>query len=1485
MATPTLGFSATHVVLLREPVTNMAKLFMFGESGSSQTMKFWRFEPGDTNLVTPLTNSAISRLDTLSHPNTKRVDLFCTGHATLADGRMVLIGGSWLPTGTCEDSYTLDPSWNPGSTSPATPWTRNAEMSVQRWYATATTLPDGRVLASAGTSASTMFGFGGTSAGVTIADTTSRKLRPLELSSRFSWGDTILAPACNACSPPPQLVPLTPNDDFTQGQFAPGREYHMFAGAPYGHGVIYGGRRKLANGNPELLDDAWLVTDSNRKDDSTHACYLMEQVGDPNVSENGGRPSKRWGFAATWAGVENNPGGKFYEGTGGDVICFLHGGKDASGHVLGDLWRGQAAIVGSRYKWTWTRILADDTTSARFGHSLCFDPGVPDLPNAPRAKLLVYGGSNSTGALAPGDRVFAIGVGGSSAQPGAWRSILIGGSTPAPSARMWHSMIPRYKGPDEYEREYFLFGGEDASGALSSTQLYVLSRNDLRPPNATGPRDEEAYIWETKTISGVGPTHRSRASLGYAVDGGILVVFGGDTTGTQTAGGLSNELFRLQAGYTSGSWEWSSPPGRNFHGTPPPTAGMPLIAAGEGVARITRNMEAFTPNGTSSLPQCNTTGFGSWQSATLPTTASERPMADYPNLHVLPDGRVFHAGPAPGFDLPKNRYKRFFDLGTKQWSDAGGGEVQDSALFGSSVMYRPGKLLRAGSETATGHTLTETIDLTASGSQALWVPYVDSAGGNASHPAFLRRTHGNLTVLPTGDVLATGGVPRDVDIASSSTRIPQLWRARDARWTTGVDGSLDALSLNPHIRNYHSVALLLPDARVLTAGGEKDNPDETTSSVFEPPYLFDATGGYASRPRIQNGPDLLSYGRELTIKLTNPARASSVKSVAVIRSGAVTHGFDQGQRYVPLEFVAKTGPDRLLVHGPANANVAPPGDYMLFVVDSVSAGAPAVPSIARWVRILPGTPTIVDTADVTPPAGGTFLDLRDTGCENEFTLKLSWKAPADDDTVAFSGPARAYSLRYAPNATAPTDFNLWTLTSTATPGPLNSVESAYISNITSNLWYKVGLKAAGDNNDVSTLSNTVITRGRNCSEGGGGGYLEGDGGGGGYSSTRASSFKATSATSATSTPRENTLFPGATIGTIAVDHLRLAGAPRLIDGVRSVYIREGAARGLDVDRVRLLAADRPLGTETVVDAHGTFFTGIRQAASAVHDRFDHDMTLNAVGAAPEPVYADSGEVLNVELFALGQAAGPLLLDLSDGGSAGGVEVETLEPGEQWLPRGVAHPRQNQSLHAFDLQARTQVRLRFKEACAVHFVGQLGSTGAPVIRSAPLVSAASQTQSWIEAVSARDSLHATIPSGDTLRLAFEDIVLAGGSERDWYLVIEGTPLSPEVATFKARPAGGPMPTPTAFALHQNAPNPFARATRISYDLPVGATVRLEIFDTQGRLVRRFVALESAGRHSIDWDLRDAHGSLAAPGIYSYRMSARGFEAKRKMVVIP
>jgi hypothetical protein len=219
--------------------------------------------------------------------------------------------------------------------------------------------------------------------------------------------------------------------------------------------------------------------------------------------------------------------------------------------------------------------------------------------------------------------------------------------------------------------------------------------------------------------------------------------------------------------------------------------------------------------------------------------------------------------------------------------------------------------------------------------------------------AFPRRRH-NMVLLADGSVIAVGGTGQADDVAAAVLEA-EIWDPATESWTT--------VAPMTEARMYHSTALLLPDGRVVAAGGEAGG--ELHAQIYSPPYLFKG-----ARPTIDSAPASAVYGSSFSIATPD---AADIAAVSVIRPGAVTHAIDMNQRYVPLSFTPGDG--SLTVEAPGAPELAPPGYYLLVIENGG-----AVPSVARWIRLeapplQPGeiTGTVTDAGTGSPIAGATVL--------------------------------------------------------------------------------------------------------------------------------------------------------------------------------------------------------------------------------------------------------------------------------------------------------------------------------------------------------------------------------------------------------------------------------------------------------------------------------------------------------------------------------
>jgi hypothetical protein len=298
-------------------------------------------------------------------------------------------------------------------------------------------------------------------------------------------------------------------------------------------------------------------------------------------------------------------------------------------------------------------------------------------------------------------------------------------------------------------------------------------------------------------------------------------------------------------------------------------------------------------------------------------TSANNPFETYPFIFQLSDGRLFHVNGSEYATVTD-----ILNLNTLSWST-----VDPNIKDGSSaVMYMPDKIMKAGSASDSqnsGPSSNTTFVLDMTQPSPAW----KQTASMANPRSFL-----NLTELPDGTVLVTGGeTDKNGGNISNAVYPAELWSPTTQTWTTMASMHTP--------REYHSTALLLPDGRVLQSGMGADFgnvPDETSAEFYSPPYLFKG-----ARPAITQAPGQISYGQNFFVGTPD---GSTISKAVLIRTGAVTHFFNMNARFVPVTFTQTTG--GLTVTAPANGNQAPPGYYMLFLVNSNG-----VPSIAPFVQL------------------------------------------------------------------------------------------------------------------------------------------------------------------------------------------------------------------------------------------------------------------------------------------------------------------------------------------------------------------------------------------------------------------------------------------------------------------------------------------------------------------------------------------------------
>ncbi len=394
----------------------------------------------------------------------------------------------------------------------------------------------------------------------------------------------------------------------------------------------------------------------------------------------------------------------------------------------------------------------------------------------------------------------------------------------------------------------------------------------------------------------------------FLPDGSLLVV-----------GGLNDALKPADAGtynttiFNPSTNAWSQGPAMNYARWYPTAVPMPdgtiLVASGVNETGTWNQvvMESYNPT------------TNSW--TVLPSSANISGTPDlYPLMTVLGSGNVLYSAP--------RRNTQTFNSSTNTWSFVANRNSGFRYHAGVALLPNSQKVLVVGGANANNangipQVTNEVIDFSVP--NPVWT--------NAS-PLNIARYDMNLIYLADGNLLAVGG--NQSQHYQDPVEQPELYNTATGRWTL----------MAPQVgtRGYHSTALLLPDGRVVSAGSDSGASTQNSYEIYSPPYLFEGP-----RPSIISAPASITYGQAFTI--TTPD-AANIASVAIIRPGATTHANHMDdQRYVDLSWTEQS--DQLTVTAPASPNNAPPGYYMLVVVNSHG-----VPSIMPFVQLQANTSAI-----------------------------------------------------------------------------------------------------------------------------------------------------------------------------------------------------------------------------------------------------------------------------------------------------------------------------------------------------------------------------------------------------------------------------------------------------------------------------------------------------------------------------------------------
>jgi len=449
----------------------------------------------------------------------------------------------------------------------------------------------------------------------------------------------------------------------------------------------------------------------------------------------------------------------------------------------------------------------------------------------------------------------------------------------------------------------------------------------------------------------------------------------------------------------------------------------------------------------------------------------------HPFVSLAPDGRLIHFGPTD----------------TMHWvSPDGSGAMSNTGTVvpgshypkeGCWVMYDEGRILVAGG----GANTTNNASDTTTGTSTTLAYTVDVRTGTPvitpRNPMTFARQFANAVVLPNGEVMVMGGNTSGLKFNDTGSILtPEIWNPTTGLWRSMANAATP--------RNYHSLALLLPDGRVMSGGGGLGGGDHRDAELFTPPNLFNADGTLAARPVLNTAPVAIGVATKFIVTGT-----PGITKFSFIKMSAITHSVNTDLRYLSLPFT-EIAPGTYEITAHSSLNVMTPGYWMLFglngagahsvaktiLVDAINAVNVAVPgnqasyvnesaslqmiasgpagSVLTWSATglpngltigsangrISGAPTVLGTfavrVNVTDGSTSDFADFTWTVQPATFSQNFATFASASGLTLNGNAAVTAGALRVAANVANQAGSAF--LSSPITIGPNTSISSRWV---------------------------------------------------------------------------------------------------------------------------------------------------------------------------------------------------------------------------------------------------------------------------------------------------------------------------------------------------------------------------------------------------------------------------------------------------------